>query len=126
MYLLLFSILSHEAFVANIGEKKAFVDGNVGGVLVGGGVDGALVGVTLLPHVRLATLLLVVVSFIFHLLLPFLVVPITITCIWTFIDKMVGFTTPVENPLRVGFVVLPLPLFEGLSEALDDKSHLLI
>ena len=34
MYLLLFAILSHEAFVADIGEEKAFVDGDVGGVLV--------------------------------------------------------------------------------------------
>jgi hypothetical protein len=74
MYLLLFAIvISHEAFVADVGEEKAFVDGDVGGVLIGG-VSGVLVGVPFPPHVRLATLLLVVVSFLFHLLLPFLVV----------------------------------------------------
>jgi hypothetical protein len=112
--------------VAEVGEEKAFVDGNVGDVLVGGGVVGALVGVPFLPHMRLTTLLLVVVSFLFHLL-PFLVVvPDTITCIWKFSDKMTRLTTPVANPLRTGFVVLPLPLVEDLPEALDDKSHLLI
>jgi hypothetical protein len=31
--------------VAEVGEEEAFVDGDVGGVLVGGGVGGALVGV---------------------------------------------------------------------------------
>jgi hypothetical protein len=124
MYLVLFAILSHEEFVADVGEEKAFVDGDVGVILIGGGVGGALVGVPFLPHVRLATLLLIVVSFLFHLLLPFLVVvPVTITCIWTFSDKMTEHTTPVANPLGAGFVVLPLPLFE---EALYDKSHLLV
>jgi hypothetical protein len=112
--------------VADVGKEKAFVDADVGGVLVGGGVGGALVGVPFLPHVRITTLL-VVVSFLFHLLLPFLVVvPVTITCIWTFNDKMTGLTTHVANPLGAGFVALPLSLFEDLSEALDDKSHLLI
>jgi hypothetical protein len=53
MYLLLLAILSHETFVADVGEEKAFVDGDVGGVLVGG-VGGALVGVTFPPHVCLA------------------------------------------------------------------------
>jgi hypothetical protein len=126
MYLLLFVVHSHEAFVADVGEEKAFVNGDVGGVLVGG-VGGALVGVPFPPHVRLATLLLIVVSFLFHLLLPFLfIVPITITCIWTFSDKMTGLTTPVANPLGARFVVLPLPLFEDLPEALNDKSHLLV
>jgi hypothetical protein len=46
--------------VAKVGEEKALVDGDVGGVLVGGGVGGALVRVPFLPHVRLITLLLVV------------------------------------------------------------------
>jgi hypothetical protein len=126
MYLLPFAILSHEVFVADVGEEKAFVDGDVGSVLVGGGVGGALVEVSFSSHVRLATLLLVVVSFLFHLL-PFLVVvPVTITCIWTFSDKMTGLITPVANPLGTGFVVLPLPLLQDLPEALDDKSHLLV
>jgi hypothetical protein len=39
---------------------------------------------------------------------------------------MTRLTIPVANPLGAGFVVLPLPLFEDLSKALDDKSHLLI
>jgi hypothetical protein len=45
MYLLLLAVLSHETLVADVGEDEAFVDGDVGGVLVGGGVGGALVGV---------------------------------------------------------------------------------
>jgi hypothetical protein len=126
MYFLPFAILSHEAFVADVWEEKAFVDDDVGDVLVRG-VDGALVEVPFPPNARLATLLLVVVSFLFHLLLPFLViVPDTITCIWTFSDKMSGLTTPVANPLGTGFVVLSLPLLEDLPEALDEKSHLLV
>jgi hypothetical protein len=79
--------------VADIGEEKAFVNSDVGGVHVGEGVGGALVGVSFPTHVCLTTLLLVVVSFLFHLLLPFLaVVPVTITCIWTFSDKMTRLT----------------------------------
>jgi hypothetical protein len=125
MYLL-FAVLGHETFVADIREEKTFVDGNVGGVLVGG-VDGALVGVSFSSHVCLATLLIVVISLLFHLFPPFLVVvPVTVTCIWTFSNKVTGLTTPVENPLGEGFVVLPLPLLEDLLEALDDKCHLLI
>jgi hypothetical protein len=127
MYLLLFAIISHEAFVVDVGEEKAFVDDDVGGVLVGGGVREALIGVPFPPHVHLATLLLVVISFLLHLLLPFLVViRITITCIWTFSFKVTGLTTPVANPLGVGFVVLSLLLFEDLPKALDDESHLLV
>jgi hypothetical protein len=79
MYLLLV-VLSHEAFVANVGEEKAFVDGDVGGILTGGGVCGALVRVPFSSHVRLTTLL--VVFFLLYLLLPFLVVvPVIVTCI---------------------------------------------
>jgi hypothetical protein len=37
-----------------------------------------------------------------------------------------GLTTPIALPLGTGLVVLPLPLLEDLSEALDDKSHLLV
>jgi hypothetical protein len=85
VYLLIFSLLDHETLVADVGEEKTLVDGDVGGVLVGGGVDEALVGVSLPSYVRLTTLLLVVVLILLHLLLPFLaIVPITITCIWTF------------------------------------------
>jgi hypothetical protein len=114
-----------EALVADVEEEKSLVDGDVGGVLVGGGVGGALVGVPFPPHVRLATLLLVI-SFLFHLL-PFLfVVPVTVTCIWIFCNKVTGLTTPIAHPLGTGLVVLTLPLFEDLSKALNDKSHLLI
>jgi hypothetical protein len=35
-------------------------------------------------------------------------------------------TTPITHPLGTGLVVLPIPLFEDLSKALNDKSHLLI
>jgi hypothetical protein len=99
----------------------------MGPTLVGGGVGGALVGVPFPPHVCFATLLLVVISFLLHLLLPFLVVvPVTVTCIWTFCNKVTGLTTPIANPFGTGFVVLPLSLLEDLPKALDDKSHLLI
>jgi hypothetical protein len=110
--------------VADVGEEKAFVDGDIGGVLVGGGVSGDLVGVPFPSYVHLATLL-VVVSILLHLLLPFLiVVPVTITSIWIVSNIMTRLTTPVANPLGAGFVVLPLPLLDDLLEALDDKSHL--
>jgi hypothetical protein len=39
---------------------------------------------------------------------------------------MTGFTTFVAHPFVTGIVVLPLPLFEDLTEALDDERHLLI
>jgi hypothetical protein len=62
--------------VADIGEEEALVDGDVGGVLVVGGVGGALVGVPFLTYVGIAALLLVVP--LLFLLLPLLVfVPIT-------------------------------------------------
>jgi hypothetical protein len=112
--------------VADVWEEESLVDGDVGGVLVGGGVGGTFVGVLFSYHMRLATLLLVV-SLILHLFLPSLVVvPVTITYIWAFSDKMTGLTTPVAHPFGTGFVVLPLPLLEDLSKALDDKSHLLV
>jgi hypothetical protein len=112
--------------LADVGEEKALVDGDVGDVLVGGGVSGALVGVPFPPHMCLANLLLVV-SLLLHLLLPFLVVvPVTVTCLWTFTNEVTGLTTPIANPLGAGFVVLPFSLLENLLEALDDKNHLLI
>jgi hypothetical protein len=46
--------------VANVGEEKTLGDGDVGGVLVGGGVGGALVGVPLPANMSIAALLLVV------------------------------------------------------------------
>jgi hypothetical protein len=75
--------------------------------------------------VCIATLLLVIL--LLHLFLSLLVVvPVTVTYIWTFSNKVIGLTTPVSDPLGTGFVILPLPLFEDLSKALDDKSHLLV
>jgi hypothetical protein len=125
MYLLILVVLGHEAFVADVGEEKFLIDDDVGGVLVGGGAGGALVGVPFPPHVRFTTLLLVV-SFLFHPL-PFLVVvPVTVTCICAFSYKVTGLTTPVAHPLGTGLVVLPLPLFEDLSKAINNKSHLLV
>jgi hypothetical protein len=107
--------------VADIGEEETFVDGDVGGILVGGGVGGALVGVPFLAHVRIAALLLVVS------LLPLLVfVPVTFTRNWTFSYEMTGLTTPVAHPFGVGLVVLPPLLLEDLAEALDDEHHLLV
>jgi hypothetical protein len=63
--------------VADVWEEETFVDGDVGGVLVGGGVSGALVGVPLRTNMGITALLLV----IFLLLLPsslLVVAPITI------------------------------------------------
>jgi hypothetical protein len=118
MYLLILAILSHETLVARVWEEEAFVDGDVCGVLVGGGVGGALVGVPFPPHVRLATLVLVI-PLLLHLLFFFLVVvPVTFTCIWTFSYKVTGLTTPIAHPFGMGLVVLPLPVFEDLPKAL--------
>jgi hypothetical protein len=77
VYLLFLAFLSHETFVADVGEEEAFVDGDVGGVLIGG-VGGALVGVPFLTNVGIAALFLVVPLIL--LLLPLLVVvPATFT-----------------------------------------------
>jgi hypothetical protein len=112
--------------VADVGEEEAFVDGDVSGVLIGGGVGGSLVGVPFLLHVRLTTLLLVV-PFLLNFLLPLLVVvPVTFTCIWTFCNEMTRLTTSVAHPFGAGLVVLPSPLLENLMKALNDKSHLLV
>jgi hypothetical protein len=46
--------------VADVWEEEALVDDDVGGVLVGGGVGGALVGVSLPTHVAIAALFLIV------------------------------------------------------------------
>jgi hypothetical protein len=123
-YLIHFAVLCHEALVADVGEEKTLVDGDVGGILVGG-VGGALIGVPFPTHVGIAALLLVVL--LLFLLPPLLVIiPVTITRHRAFSDKMTGLTTFVAHPLGAGFVVLPPPLLEDLAKALDDERHLLI
>jgi hypothetical protein len=110
--------------VADVGEEEALVDDDVDGILVGGGVGGALIRVPFLTYVDIAALLLVV-SLLF--LLPLLVfAPVTITRHWTFNHKMTGLTTFVAHPFGAGFVVLPPPLLEDLAEALDDERHILV
>jgi hypothetical protein len=112
--------------VVDVGQEEAFVDDDVGGVLVGGGVGGALVGVPFLTYVGIAALLLVV-SLLLLLLLPFLVViPVTFTRNWTFLYEMIGLTTLVAHLLGAGLVVPPSPLLEDLAEALDDEHHFLV
>jgi hypothetical protein len=83
---LLFAVLCHEALVADIGEKEALVYGDVGGILVGGGVGGALIRVPFPIHVGIAALLLVV-SLLLLLLFPLVVAPVTITRHWTLAIK---------------------------------------
>jgi hypothetical protein len=64
--------------VADVGEEETLVDDDVCGVLVRGGVGGALIGVPLLANMGIATLLLVILL----LLLPsslLVVAPVTIT-----------------------------------------------
>jgi hypothetical protein len=63
--------------VADVGEEKILVDGDVGGILVGGGVGGALTEVSLPTNMGITALLLVIL-----LLLPsslLVVAPVTIT-----------------------------------------------
>ena len=67
-----FAVLCHEALVADVGVEKAFGDGDVDGVLVEGGVGGALIGVPFSTHVGIATLSLVVL--LLFLLLSSLVI----------------------------------------------------
>jgi hypothetical protein len=64
--------------VADVGEEETFGDGDVGGVLVGGGVSGALIGVPFPAHMGIAALLLVV-FFIFLPLSLLVVASVTIT-----------------------------------------------
>jgi hypothetical protein len=111
--------------VADVGEEKAFGDGDVCGVLIEGGVSGALVGVPLLANMGIVALLLVV-PLLFSSLSLFVVAPVTITRQRTFSDKMTGLTTFLANLLGAGFVILPPPLLEDLAEALDDERHFLI
>jgi hypothetical protein len=63
--------------VADIGEEKPFGDGDVCGVLVGGGVGGALVGVPLLVNMAIAALPLVILLLFSSL--PFLLLPLSLS-----------------------------------------------
>jgi hypothetical protein len=108
-----------------LGEEETLVDGDVYGILVGGGFDGAHVGVPFPTYVGIVALLLVVLPL--FLLPPLLVVvPVTITRHWAFSDKMTGLTTFVAHPFGMGLVVSPLPLLEDLAKAFDDERHLLV
>jgi hypothetical protein len=110
--------------VADVGEEEAFCDDDVGGVLVGGGVGGAFIGIPFPTHVGIAALVLVISLL---LLLPSLVVAlVTVTRNRTFFYRVTGLTTFVANLLGAGLVILPPPLFEDLAEALDDERHFLI
>jgi hypothetical protein len=64
--------------VADVGEEESLGDDDVGGILVGGRVRGALVGVPLTTHMGIAALLLVV-SLLFSPLALLVVAPVTVT-----------------------------------------------
>jgi hypothetical protein len=94
--------------VADVGEEEALVDGDVGGILVGG-VGGAHVGVPFPTHMGIAALLLVVLL----LFLPpslLAVAPVTITRYRTFSNEMTGLTTLVAYFSWSG-VYCPSPSF---------------
>jgi hypothetical protein len=90
--------------VADVGEEKSLGDGDVGGVLVVGGVARAFVGVPLATNMGIAALLLVVPL----LLLSSPLAPVTVTRNRTFCNKVTGLTTLVANLLGAGLVILPL------------------
>jgi hypothetical protein len=56
--------------VADVGEEKAFGDGDVGSVLVGGGVGDAFVGIPFPTHMGIAALLVI---------FPFLSLPLSLS-----------------------------------------------
>ena len=64
--------------MADVGEEKTLGDGDVCGVLVGGGVGGALVGVPFASHMGIAAPLLVV-PLLFSPLALLVVIPVTVT-----------------------------------------------
>jgi hypothetical protein len=64
--------------VADVWEEEALVNGDVGGVVVVGGVGGALIGVPFPAYMGIAALLLVL-SFLFLPLSLLVVAPVTIT-----------------------------------------------
>ena len=102
--------------MADVGEEKSLGDGDVGGVLVGGGVGGALIGVPLPANMGIAALLLVILL----LLPPSLLVVAPVTRNGKFCYKVTGLNTLVANLLGTGLVISPLPLLEDLAKAFDD------
>jgi hypothetical protein len=64
--------------VADVKEEEPFGDGDVSGVLVGGGVGGAPVGVPLTAHMGIIALLLVV-PLLFSPLSLLVIAPVTVT-----------------------------------------------
>jgi hypothetical protein len=111
--------------VADVGEEKSLGDGDVGGILVGGGVARAFVGVPLPTNMGIAALLLVIP--ILLLSSPLLVIaPVTVTRNRTFCNKVTGLTTLVANILGAGLLIFPSPLLEDLAKAFDDKRHFLV
>ncbi|OIF89530.1 hypothetical protein A7N06_20165 [Acinetobacter baumannii] len=64
--------------MADVGEEKTLGDGDVGDVLVGGGVGGALVGVPLPANMGITAPLLVV-PLLFSPLTLLVVTPVTVT-----------------------------------------------
>ena len=64
--------------MADVGEEEALGDGDVGGVLVGGGVARALVGVPFTAHMGITASLLVV-PLLFSPLSLLVVAPVTVT-----------------------------------------------
>jgi hypothetical protein len=101
--------------VADVGEEETLVDGDVCGVLIGGGVGGALVGVSFPTNMGIAALLLVILLLLLSSSL-LVVAPVTVTRNRTFCYKVIGLTTFVANLLGVGFVILPPPLLEDLAK----------
>jgi hypothetical protein len=75
---LLFAVLCHEALVADVGDEKSFGDGDVGGVLVIGGVARAFVGIPLPTNMGIAALLLVVPFLLLSSSL-LVIAPVTVT-----------------------------------------------
>jgi hypothetical protein len=63
--------------MVDVGEEETLIDGDVCGVLVGGEVGGALIGVPLPAYTDIAALLLVV-SLLFPPLSLLVVAPVTI------------------------------------------------
>jgi hypothetical protein len=74
--------------VADVGEEKSLGDGDVGGVLVVGGVTRAFVGVPLATNMGIAALLIVVPLLLSSPLL--VVAPVTVTRNRTFCYKVTG------------------------------------